>query len=585
MRNLGLRRLQAMPDVQSPASSGVATDLSRHRNFKHDVPAAVVVFLVALPLCLGIALASGAPLFSGIIAGIVGGLVVTWFTGSPLSVSGPAAGLTVIVMGAIASLGSWEAFLLSVVIAGVLQVAFGFLRAGIIAYYFPSTVIKGLLAAIGLILILKQIPHAVGFDLDPEGEMSFEQMDGRNTFTEIPYALGHFQAGAVIISMVGLALLVFVARHPRLSKIRWLPGPLVAVVAGLVLNEVFGLVAPDLLNRGELLVQIPNIAEQAEPGAGFIDVASKVLSFPDFSRAFEYDIYKTAFVLAIVASIETLLCIEAMDKLDPFKRSSNSNKELVAQGIGNICSGLIGGLPLTAVIVRGSANAQSGGRTANASFLHGVLLVLSVLAVPWLLNRIPLAALAAVLLHVGYKLAPISLFKQMLDRGPNQFIPFIVTVLAILFTDLLVGVIIGMAAGVFFILFANLQTPYYMHRREVHEEDHPEGRRVHIHLELSENVSFLNKASMNRALHKMPDGAVVEIDGSHALFIDRDVLEIIHAFAESAHHRGIDVTLTDIPPADAKPAELTSRKPVEETDNRGADPVDRRKRIRTVIGS
>jgi MFS superfamily sulfate permease-like transporter len=574
-----------MAEVQPPSASGVATDLSRFRNLKHDAPAGLVVFLVALPLCLGIALASGAPLFSGLIAGMVGGLVVSWFTGSPLSVSGPAAGLTVIVLGAIASLGSWEAFLLAVVLSGVIQIGLGFVRAGLIAYYFPSTVIKGLLAAIGLILILKQIPHAVGFDLDPEGDMDFWQPDGRNTFTEIPYALGHFQAGAVVIAGAGLFLLILAARNPKLQKIKWLPGPLLAVAVGVLLNEVFRLVLPGLANHDELMVTIPSLTENMKPGDSVITGLSSILTFPDFSRIADPDVYTTAVTLAIVASIETLLCIEAMDKLDPYRRSSNTNQELKAQGIGNVVSGLMGGLPLTAVIVRGSANAQAGGRTAMSSFLHGVMLLTFVLALPMLLNRVPLAALAAVLLFVGYKLAPISLFRQMWDRGPNQFIPFIVTVLAILFTDLLIGVGIGMAAGVFFILRANLQTPYYMHRRVMREEEHPEGRRVHIHLELSENVSFLNKASVSKALHDIPDGAVVEIDGSHALYIDRDVLEIIHEFDESAHHRAIEVELTDIPAANAPAAQLISRKPVEEVDHKPDEPVDRKRRMRNVIGS
>ena len=555
----------------APSASWMRANLSPFKNFKHDLPAGIVVFLVALPLGLGIALASGAPLLSGLISGIVGGIVVSWFTGSPLSVSGPAAGLTVIVLNAIDSLQSWEAFILAVFISGLLQVVLGFARAGLIAYYFPSTVIKGLLAAIGLILILKQIPHAIGFDADPEGEMSFQQIDGRNTFTEIPYAIGHFHLGAALIALVGVIILVAIEKNPKL-KFKWLPGPLIVVALGLILNELFLAVAPSLANVNELLVQIPDVADH-----GLLSM----MSFPDFSRLGDPLIYTTAVTLAVVGSIETLLCVEAMDRQDPYKRQSEPNKELKAQGIGNAVAGLIGGLPMTAVIVRGSANVQAGGRTPMASFAHGVLLVVSVLLVPTLMNKIPLAALAAVLLHVGYKLAPIGLFKRMWSLGSNQFIPFIITVLAILFTDLLWGVLIGLAAGTFYILRANLATPYYMHSRQARQEEGPTGKRMHIDIELSENVSFLNKASVSRALQDIPDDARVRISGAHCLYIDRDVLEIIHDFAGSARHRGIEVELEDIPPADAPAKELTARKPVQVGGDEGGIRVDRLREAKT----
>lgn len=544
-----LSNLKRSPD--HPSDSGTATNLSPFANLGYDLPAAVVVFLVALPLCLGIAMASKAPLMAGLITGIVGGLVVAWLSGSPLSVSGPAAGLTVIVMLGIKQLGSYEVFLLAVVISGVFQLVLGFIRAGLIAYYFPSNVIKGLLAAIGIILILKQIPHAIGiilileqirhaigFNGDYEGDMGFVQPNGHNTLTEIPYAMGHFHLGAVVIALVGLVVLVTWSRSERLKSMRWLPGPLVVVALGIGLNDFFLSSAPQLAIRGSLLVDLGEGSLLSE------------IRFPDLSALGNKDVYVVALTIAAIGSIETLLCVEAVDKLDPFKRSSDTNRELKAQGVGNMVAGALGGIPMTAVIVRGSTNVQSGGRTPMAAFAHSVLLLGAVLAVPWLLTQIPKAALAAVLLFVGYRLAPVTLFMQMFRRGWDQFIPFLVTVLAIVFIDLLWGVAIGMACAVFYILRANLATPYFMHGKAATED----GRGV-IHIELSENVTFLNKASVNRALHQLSDGCAVEIDGSHATYIDRDVLELIEEFRESAPLRGIDVQLTHIPSPDAPPQE------------------------------
>lgn len=522
-----------------PSRSGTCTNLSPLKNFKHDLPAAVVVFLVALPLCLGIALASKAPLMAGLITGIVGGVVVAWLSGSPLSVSGPAAGLTVIVIAGIEDLGSYEAFLLAVVISGLIQIFLGIVRAGLVAYYFPSNVIKGLLAAIGVILILKQIPHAIGWDKDYEGDLDFFQPDGRNTITELLTALDYVNWGAVVIAVVGLALLITWNRVPKLKELRWLPGPLAVVTMGIVLNEVFRAAMPGLANEGELLVDLGQGSLIAE------------LRMPDFSRLGDPDVYVTALIIAAVGSVETLLCVEAVDKLDPFKRSSNTNKELRAQGVGNAVAGMLGGIPMTAVIVRGSTNVQAGGRTPMSAFVHGLLLLVMVSAVPWLLTRIPLAALAAVLLHVGYKLAPVELFVRMYRRGLDQFVPFVVTVLAILFSDLLIGVGVGMACAVFYILRANLATPYFIHKMDVQEED----SRPLIHIELSENVTFLNKASVNKALHQIPSGSRVEIDGSHATYIDRDVLELIEEFRDSAPSRGIDVSIIKVPASDAPPEE------------------------------
>lgn len=511
------------------ASGSHALNLSPRANLRHDGPAGLVVALVALPLCLGIALASGAPLAAGLIAGIVGGLIVPWFTGSPLSVSGPAAGLTTIVLAAIAQLG-YPAFLTAVCAAGLMQIVVGLVRGGLVAYYFPSSVIRGLLAAIGLILILKQIPHALGFDLDPEGEMAFEQSDGRNTFTEILYAAEHMHLGAVVIALLGLAVLITFERFPKLRR-PWMPGPLLVVMLGLGLNAAYRAFAPDMATEGSLLVSL---------GDGKL---WESVPWPDLGRVLDPAVLETAVTLALVASLETLLCVEAMDRLDPYKRRSNPNKELRAQGIGNFVSGALGGIPLTAVIVRGSTAVQAGGRTAATSLFHGAILAAAVFALPTVLEQIPLAALAAVLLHIGYKLAKPADVVRMWSRGTDQFVPYVATIVAILFTDLLVGVLVGLSAGIFFVLRANVATPYFMHARG----ERSEGGIAHVHIELSENVSFLNKASVSAALDGLPEDSVVVIDGSSATYIDKDVLELLHEFAESAHHRGIEAKLVDIP--------------------------------------
>jgi MFS superfamily sulfate permease-like transporter len=535
----------------APASaSWVSANLSPRKNLAHDVPAGLVVFLVALPLCLGIAMASGAPLFAGLITGIVAGLLVSWLSGSPLSVSGPAAGLTVIVLEGIGQLG-FAPFLLAVTLAGVGQVLLGFVRAGVVAYYFPSTVIKGMLAAIGLILVLKQVPHAIGWDADYEGDMFFDQLDGRNTLTEIVTAFEHVHLGACAIALTGLAIMVGLSR--RAGPPRWLPAPLAVVVVGVALNECFRAWWPELANEHELLVQIPTL-RHGDPLAAF--------EHPSFAAISDPAVWRMAATLAVVASVETLLCIEAIDRLDPYRRRSDTDRELRAQGVGNIVCGLLGGLPMTSVIVRSSANVLAGGRTRTATFVHGLLLLGTVVAIPGVLNRIPLAALAAVLLHVGYRLAPLRLFRRMARLGFDQLVPFAITVVAILFTDLLVGVSIGMAAGVFFILRANAKTPFFMHRGG-EAQPHPNGdARARVRIQLGENVTFLNKEGVNRVLHELPDGAVVVIDGSRARWIDRDVLEIIHDFAETAPLRGIDVVLTDVPAADAPAHELEERRPI-----------------------
>lgn len=497
-------------------------------NLKTDLPAGVVVALVALPLCLGIALASGAPLFSGVIAGIVGGLVVGTLSGSQISVSGPAAGLTVIVLNAIETLGAFESFLLAVFLAGVIQLLLGFFKAGIIGHFFPSSVIKGMLSAIGLILILKQIPHALGDDRDYEGDESFFQPDGENTFTEIVMALQNIDTGALIISFIALAILILWDR-PFMRKLSWtnvVPGPLVAVAWGIFANAVlFRQYLPDLFLGKKHMVTLP-VSESISDFLGF-------LTYPDFSQFLNPQIYITAVTIAIIASLETLLSLDAADKLDPYKRIASTNQELKAQGAGNMVSGLLGGLPVTAVIVRTTANASSGGRTKVSTVFHGLLLAMSVIFFPDFLNLIPLSALAAVLLVVGYKLTKPSLYKALYAKGRSQFLPFIVTIVAILFTDLLVGITIGIVVGLYFVLKANL------HQAITFEET----KKYEYLLRLEKDVSFLNKAFLRKSLRAIPDHSHVIFDETESIFIDEDIVETIEDFKKTAQGNGITVEI------------------------------------------
>lgn len=508
------------------------------RDVKNDLSASLVVFLVALPLCLGIGLAStGQPelVFSGVIAGIVGGIVVGFFSGSRLGVSGPAAGLVVIVLTAMSTLKSFEALLLAVFISGVIQLIAGFLKAGIISYYFPSSVIKGMLAAIGLTLILKEIPHALGYDKDFIGDFSMTQADGHNTFSEIYYAFIYNSTGAIIISVFSIALLLLFDRPfmKRLGLFKFLPGALFVVLSGILLNSLFKFINSEWILEGEHLVQLP-VASTVGEFIGFF-------RFPDFSALSNPDVYIVAFTLAIVASLETLLCVDATDKLDPAKHTTPTNRELKAQGIGNMISGLIGGLPITQVIVRSSANINAGGKSKLSAIMHGVILLLSAIFIPMYLNLIPLASLAAILLMVGYKLSNISLYKTMYKLGWDQFIPFIVTIIAILATDLLKGIAIGMAFAIFFILRKNYRHAY-------HYKKDKDGERELITLRLSEEVTFLNKASIQLSLDDLPKNSKVVIDGSRSVSIDHDVLEIIQDFKKmGAPMRNIDVETIAVP--------------------------------------
>ncbi|WP_026462627.1 SulP family inorganic anion transporter [Adhaeribacter aquaticus] len=503
-------------------------------SLKKDLPAGLVVFLVALPLCLGISLASGAPLFAGLITGIVGGVVVSMLSGSALSVSGPAAGLTVIVLNGIQSLGSFEAFLLAGLIAGFLQLVLGFAKAGIIGLYFPSSVIRGMLAAIGLILIIKQIPHFLGANEHLLGEMSFFWADGKNTFSEIRRGFNSMEKGALIIGLFALLILVIWESKPlqRISFFKLVPGALVAVIASVFLNQAFNIFNPDLFIADTHMVQLPVVASPVE--------ILGELRLPDFSQITNPQIYITAFTIAIIASLETLLSVEAVDKLDPYKRITPPNRELKAQGIGNIVSALLGGLPMTAVIVRSSANVNAGGQTKLSSFVHGILLLLSVLFLSEYINHVPLSALAAILLMVGFKLTKPALYKAQWRLGTEQFIPFIITILAILFTDLLKGITVGLVIGIFYILRANYKSPFFFQKNRDLGEDI-------IRIQLSENVTFLNKASIVLTLDHLPENSNVIIDGSKSTFIDYDVLDAIHNFKFNASAKNLKVELIGIP--------------------------------------
>lgn len=522
-------------------NSSPKPDLSIWRNLKYDAPAGLVVFLVAIPLCLGIALASKgeivqAPLFSGILAGIIGGLVIPFISRSPLSVSGPAAGLIAIVITGMDGAGSFEAFLVAVFLGGLFQIGLGLLKAGTVAYFFPSAVIKGMLAAIGLILIRKQLPHAFGVDSEAV-DLNFHILDTIPVLREIVVE-GHFETGAILISIVGLAILLLWER-PFFKKLFWLPGALVTVILGVVINQLYHGVSPDLAllgGAGGHLVSLPD-AVVNDGISGFFSE----LRFPDFSVLSDPNIYLAGITIGLVASVESLLSVEAVDKLDPHKRSSPLNRELLAQGVGNTIAGLIGALPVTTVIVRSSANVNSGGRTRMSAIIHGALLLVATITLASVLNMIPLASLAVILLLVGYKLARPSLWRQMYARGMNQFLPFVITIVAVLVTDLLKGIAIGTLVGIFFTIRSNFKTA--ISSKETNGE---------YLIDFKKDVSFLNKAIISQTLNKVQPGEKVIIDGTKAQFIDRDIKEIIQEFSIHAAESGIElilkgVNMTDTP--------------------------------------
>ncbi|MBH8571143.1 SulP family inorganic anion transporter [Microvirga sp. STS02] len=526
------------PIVPPVAPANPRPKASLFSTIGQDAPAGLVVFLVALPLCLGISLASGAPLLAGVIAGIVGGVLVSVLSGSAVSVSGPAAGLTVVMLSAIATLGSWPAVLAATVVAGVIQIILGLARAGIIALYFPAAVIRGMLAAIGIILILKQLPHFFGADADYFEDMNFLQFNGMNTFSAIGAAMKGLSPGSVLVGVVSLVILLLWNTAPvkRQSWSRLVPGALIAVLASVAINFLLKKVAPELQVRPEHLVKLPVVTSLGQ-------LASE-MTFPDFEALRRPATYGVAFTIAIVASLETLLSVEAVDNLDPQKRHTPTNRELMAQGAGNLVSGLLGGLPLTAVIVRSSANIAAGAQSKMSAFIHGLLLLTSLLFLGAVLNLIPLSALAAVLLTVGFKLTTPALYRKQWQLGWAQFMPFIITIVAVLFTDLLKGVSIGLVLGFFFILKDNARAGSYLRRDD--SEDNAKNPAAPLHLRLPEHVSFLNKASIVTTLDQLPADSRVILDGTRSDVIDHDVLEAIEAFRQAAPARGIKLELRGI---------------------------------------
>ncbi len=503
-----------------PASDAVRANLG------HDGPAGVAVFLVALPLCLGIALASGAPLFAGIIAGIVGGLVVSLLSGSQVSVSGPAAGLAIIAAGAIRDIGSYPGFLTAVVLSGLIQFAFGAVKLGAIADYVPNSVIKGMLAGIGIVIILKQIPHALGRDQDYEGDFSFLEAGGSNTLSDIADGIMSASPGAIVISLASLALLFawdWMASRQRLFRI--LPGPLPAVLLGAGLNQLFAVTGNGWqLVDPEHLVNLPVAANAGEFFRQF--------TLPDLTFVTNKTVWLAAGAIALVGSIESLLSLEAADRLDPFKRISPPNRELCAQGVGNLVSGLIGGLPMTSVVVRTSANVYAGGRTWMSSFLQGLLLLAAVMLIPGVLKLVPLACLAGILIVIGLKLTPLSLYRSMYGLGMDQFVPFIVTVVAVVFSDLLIGVLIGLAFGAFFVM-----------RTNHHDAITVVSDGKDYMMRFNKDASFLNKSELRSKLRRLPKHSHVIIDGTRALYIDHDIMEVVEDFRKLAQLRDIHVEL------------------------------------------
>jgi MFS superfamily sulfate permease-like transporter len=499
-------------------------------NLKDDIPAGIAVFLVAVPLSLGIALASGAPLFSGLIAGIIGGLVVAPLSGSSLGISGAAAGLAVIVLTAIQELG-FNVFLLAVMLAGCFQIIMGLMKAGVIAYYFPSSVINGMLSGIGIILFLKQIPHAIGYDRDYEGDFTFFQVDNYSSFTELLHMLAFVSPGAIVITVICLAILLLWER-PAFKKyyfFQWIPSVLAAVGAGVLSNHLLQNFYPTWVLGSSHLVVIP-IMQTPE------DLINQ-LHFPDFSALTHPKVYLVALTLAVVASVETLIAVDAVDKLDIYRRPTPTNRELIVQGLGNISSGLIGGLPLTQVIVRSSFNIQSGAKTKVASVLQGLLMLLTVIFIPELLHTIPLASLAAILLVVAYRLVRPEVLETMYKAGLYHFVPYCVTIIGLIFTDMLTGIAIGLITALFSILLENYKSSFYFQEMRI-------GNKTI--LRLAEHVSFLNKANIKQTLEQLPARSDVVIDATRSKYIDYDVFEMIKNFTHEAELKQIKLTVENL---------------------------------------
>ncbi|HPV74454.1 MAG TPA: SulP family inorganic anion transporter [Gemmatimonadaceae bacterium] len=526
---------QPVPISRDPIADDPSLDLPTanwtppfREAWRADAGASVVVFLVALPLCLGVALASGAPLLSGIITGVIGGLVVGALSGSHLMVSGPAAGLTAIVLSAITTLGSFRAFLVAVFLSGLVQIALGFLRAGVIGYYFPNAVIRGMLGGIGIIIILKQLPHAFGYDATPEGTMAFQQNNDENTFSSLVSTLDHIHPGAVTLSLISLALLILWDQK-FMKRVAMIPGALVAVILGVILNGVFTGSGSALAIGAEHLVALPVITSLGELRAS--------VESPDWSVITSSAVWTVAVTVAVIASIETLLSLEATDRIDPLKREAPANRELLAQGVGNALCGLFGGLPMTGVIVRSSANVYAGAKTKASAILHGVLLLLAVVTIPMILNRIPLAVLASILIYTGWKLAHPRQLRYFLTKGSHQWLPFVVTTSAILLTDLLKGIVVGLSVSLVFILLEHLRSPSYT----ISAKDGSVTR-----ITLHEHLTFLSKANLTSLLQTFGRGAQVIIDGSRVKRADHDVMEVLREFRDSSAARGVGVQVVGL---------------------------------------
>ena len=499
-------------------------------NLKYDFPAGMAVFLIAIPLSLGIALASGAPLFAGLIAGILSGIVIAPISGSASGISGPTAGLAIIVASAIEELG-FNGFLLALFIAGILQIIMGLFKAGVIAYYFPSSVINGMLSGIGIVLCLKQIPHAIGYDRDYEGDSAFFQSDNYSSFTELVNMLSYSSLTAFLIALVSLAILIL-WEQPFMKKYSFFQlfqGVLIAIVVSIFINQNLLHFYPEWALKDNHLVTLPLLENTS-------DLLNQ-LNYPDFDQINNPAIYLMALTLAIVASLKTLLSVEAVDKMDPLKRVTCTNRELIAQGIGNTCSSLLGGLPLAQVIVRSSISIQSGGKTKATSIISGLLLLFAVIFIPRLLNQIPLASLASVLLVVGYKLVRPKSFIVMYKAGAYHFIPFCITILGMILTDLLIGLVIGLFTALFSILLENYKSAFYFH------ESHIGNKTI---IRLSEHVSFLNKANIKKMLEQLPHDSEVVIDATRSKYIDYDVFEIIEAYKIEAHRKNIKLSIENL---------------------------------------
>lgn len=500
---------------------------------KSDAVSGLVVFLVALPLCLGIAVASGASPFAGIITGVIGGIIVGYISNSHVSVSGPAAGLIAVVLLAIKQLG-FEAFILAVLLAGVFQLLLGFAKAGTISNYFPFSVIEGMLTGIGIIIIKKELPHAIGYDSEHEGDFfnySLTDQADKGFLNELIHSLNFAHSGIILVALISIVILIAFDKIAILKKIKIIPAALAVVIVGIILNELFRVIQPDFVIKDNHLVTLPI--------AGSVTDFIGQFTFPDFAAITNPSVWITAATITAIASIETLLCIEAGDKLDPYKRYTSANTELKAQGVGNILAGLLGGLPMTSVIVRTSANINAGAKTKLSAIIHGVLLLLTVVLIPALLNKIPMACLAGILIMVGFKLASPKVFMHMWSIGKFQFIPFIITVIGVVGIDLLKGVGIGLVVSLFFILMGNMKVAYFFNKQEHHEGDI-------IHIDLAQEVSFLNKAAIKQTLAHLPDNSKVIISAKNTIYIDYDVLELIRDFSSyGAKNKYISVELRD----------------------------------------